>query len=40
MRGDERSTMLRGLATISFWAADLTAAKQWYTELLGIAPYF
>ena len=32
--------MLRGLATISFWAAELTAAKQWYTELLGIAPYF
>jgi len=32
--------MLRGFATISFWAADLEAAKQWYTELLGIEPYF
>ncbi|MFG2981935.1 VOC family protein [Streptomyces sp. NPDC048258] len=32
--------MLRGLATISFWADDLEAAKAWYTELLGIAPYF
>ncbi|MER5420107.1 VOC family protein [Streptosporangium roseum] len=32
--------MLRGLTTVSFWAADLAAAKQWYTELLGIAPYF
>jgi len=32
--------MLRGLTTISFWAADLAAAKQWYTELLGIGPYF
>jgi predicted enzyme related to lactoylglutathione lyase len=32
--------MLRGLTTVSFWAADLEAAKQWYTELLGIAPYF
>lgn len=32
--------ILRGLTTISFWAADLEAAKQWYTELLGIAPYF
>jgi predicted enzyme related to lactoylglutathione lyase len=32
--------MLRGLTTVSFWAADLTAAKQWYSELLGIAPYF
>lgn len=32
--------MLRGLTTVSFWAADLVAAKQWYTELLGIEPYF
>lgn len=34
------SQILRGLTTISFWAADLEAAKQWYTDLLGIAPYF
>jgi len=32
--------MLRGLTTVSFWAADLAAAKQWYAELLGIVPYF
>nr|WP_062332501.1 VOC family protein [Herbidospora sakaeratensis] len=32
--------MLRGLATITFWADDLTAAKEWYTEVLGVAPYF
>jgi predicted enzyme related to lactoylglutathione lyase len=32
--------MLRGLTTVSFWAADLEAAKQWYTKLLGIEPYF
>jgi predicted enzyme related to lactoylglutathione lyase len=32
--------MLRGLATISYWADDLEAAKRWYTELLGIEPYF
>src|SRR5438128_1666480 len=32
--------MLRGLSTVSFWAADLAAAKQWYAELLGIDPYF
>ena len=32
--------MLRGLTTISFWAADLVAAKKWYAELLGIDPYF
>ncbi|MEK3721253.1 VOC family protein [Paenibacillus sp. FSL H8-0034] len=31
---------LRGLSTISFWAADLAPAKKWYTELLGIEPYF
>ena len=32
--------MLRGLATVSFWAADLAAAKKWYAELLGVDPYF
>ncbi|WP_328786929.1 MULTISPECIES: VOC family protein [unclassified Streptomyces] len=32
--------MLRGFATINFWADDLEAATAWYTELLGIAPYF
>ncbi|WP_329095451.1 VOC family protein [Streptomyces sp. NBC_01439] len=32
--------MLRGFATINFWADDLEAAKAWYTELLGTAPYF
>ncbi|MER7548127.1 VOC family protein [Spirillospora sp. NPDC127506] len=32
--------MLRGLATISLWADDLEAAKDWYAELLGVAPYF
>lgn len=30
----------RGMATVSYWAEDLEAAKKWYTELLGIAPYF
>jgi predicted enzyme related to lactoylglutathione lyase len=32
--------MLRGLATVSFFAADLKAAKKWYADLLGIDPYF
>ena len=32
--------MLRGFATISFWADDLEAAKRWYAELLGVEPYF
>ena len=31
---------LRGLATVNFYAADVNAAKKWYSELLGIEPYF
>lgn len=32
--------MLRGLSTVTFFATDLAAARAWYTELLGIEPYF
>src|SRR3712207_3905910 len=32
--------MLRGFATVNYWADDLEAAKGWYSELLGIEPYF
>ena len=32
--------MLRGMATVNYWTADLPAARQWYTELLGVEPYF
>jgi predicted enzyme related to lactoylglutathione lyase len=31
---------LRGFSTISFWADDVAAAAAWYTDLLGIEPYF
>ena len=31
---------LRGLSTISFYAADHEKAKEWYTEILGMEPYF
>jgi hypothetical protein len=31
---------LRGMATVSYWAADWRAAKDWYTELIGFEPYF
>jgi predicted enzyme related to lactoylglutathione lyase len=31
---------LRGLATVNFYAADVQAAKKWYTELLDVEPYF
>lgn len=32
--------MLRGLTTVSFFADDVAAAQSWYTEVLGIEPYF
>jgi predicted enzyme related to lactoylglutathione lyase len=32
--------MLRGFATVSYFADDMAAARKWYTELLGIEPYF
>ncbi|MGK8464001.1 VOC family protein [Nocardia cyriacigeorgica] len=32
--------MLRGMATVNFYADDLEAAKDWYTEVFGIPPYF
>jgi predicted enzyme related to lactoylglutathione lyase len=32
--------MLRGLTTVSFYAGDLSAARRWYSELLGIEPYY
>jgi predicted enzyme related to lactoylglutathione lyase len=28
------------MATVNYWADDLDAARQWYTELLGAEPYF
>lgn len=31
---------LRGLATISFYANDHEEAKKWYSEILGMEPYF
>ncbi|KAA1419763.1 VOC family protein [Mumia zhuanghuii] len=32
--------MLRGLTTLSFYADDLTAARSWYAEVLGIDAYY
>ena len=32
--------MLQGMATVSFYAADLDAATRWYTEVLGLEPYY
>jgi predicted enzyme related to lactoylglutathione lyase len=32
--------MLRGLITVNYLADDVAAAVDWYTELLGVKPYF
>lgn len=32
--------MLRGLTTVTLFSDDLPAARAWYTEVLGIEPYF
>ncbi len=32
--------MLRGFATVSYYAADLEAAAAWYADVLGIEPYY
>ncbi len=31
---------LRGMATVNYWATDVKAARDWYTELLGVPAYF
>ena len=32
--------MLRGLTTVNYLVHDVAAAVDWYTELLGVEPYF
>jgi catechol 2,3-dioxygenase-like lactoylglutathione lyase family enzyme len=32
--------MLRGLATINYWTDDMEAATRWYSDMLGVEPYF
>jgi predicted enzyme related to lactoylglutathione lyase len=32
--------VLRGISTMNLWADDLPAAARWYTDLLGVEPYF
>lgn len=36
----QNTSPLQGLATSNFQAADLTAARAWYTSFLGVEPYF
>jgi len=32
--------MLRGMATVNYWVADVEAAKAWYSQVLEVEPYF
>jgi hypothetical protein len=32
--------MFRGIATASFYADDIQAAKGWYSQLIGVEAYF
>ena len=32
--------MLKGFATVNYFAADLAAAAAWYTSVLGVPPYY
>lgn len=32
--------MFQGLRTVIYHAADLDKAKEWYTQVLGVKPYF
>ena len=36
----ETRQALKGMATVSFWADDVKAARKWYNELLETTPYF
>ena len=36
----KENVMLRGMCTTSFYAADLDAARAWYSDLFGIEPYY
>lgn len=32
--------MLRGMANVSYWADDVKKAREWYTNVFGMEPYF
>ena len=38
--GDRPEARLQGLRTVVYAAPDLKRARDWYTEVLGIEPYF
>jgi len=35
-----KNTILRGMATVNYWADDVAAARDWYAELFGVEAYF
>ena len=35
-----KSKILLGMSNVSFWADDMKEAIKWYSELLGMEPYF
>jgi predicted enzyme related to lactoylglutathione lyase len=39
-RQAKESAMFQGLRSLIFHAADLQAAKEWYSKALGVQPYF
>ena len=36
----DNKPLLRGMATVNFWADDVVAARDWYAALLGVEAYF
>lgn len=36
----QNAHFLRGMATVNFWADDVVAARDWYSELFGVEAYF
>lgn len=37
---NEQKSIIKGISTITFSAFDLEKAEQWYSDFLGVAPYF
>lgn len=36
----DRKHLLRGMATVNYWADDVAAARDWYAQVLGSEAYF
>lgn len=40
VKTESGAVLLRGLTTVAYPTTDLPAAKAWYSELFGVAPYY